>query len=423
MNTFTPPIERANSAAQEMLGPIGARPRLAYVVSLFPCWSETFIAEEIQELIRQGFEITIFSLRPECEPHVHELARSLLARTLYADSFFSLLGAQLYFLVRKPGAYVKRFSQMFSGAGWDAGQLGKLLATFFLSVHFARVVQKKGIERIHAHWATYPATAAWIIELLTGTPYSFTTHAHDLFLADRLLVKKCEQASFIVTISEYNRRLLKELGADANKIHVIHCGVDTRKFVSGVAKRKPGYILCVGRLAPIKGMEVLLEACRLLVQQRVEFFCEIVGEGPLARALQQQIDGSNLGPYVRLSGFASQEEVKKKLAEAALFVLPSRRTENGDQDGIPVALMEAMAMGVPVVSTAVSGIPELIKDGINGTLVPPDNAQRLAEAIKSGLQDAEKSAFFTQRAYQTVAAEFDIAKNAQRLGQLLMEPK
>ncbi len=416
------PTEPVPGVASEARDLASVRPRIAYLVSLFPCWSETFIAEEIHELVNEGFDITIISLRPPSEPYVHELSRDLVSRTLYADSYAGILIAQFYLLWERPGIYFGYLWQVVKGSGGKPSELLKLLATFFLAVYFSRVVQKNKVDRIHAHWATYPATAAWIIKALTGIPYSFTTHAHDLFLTDRLLLKKCEQASFVVTISHYNRQWLKQLGVNVAKVKVIHCGVDTDKFtpVDGPGRKK-GSILCVGRLVPIKGFEVLLEACRLLVQQKLDFSCEIVGDGPLLQTLQQQIDRNRIGHCVHLCGFLPQEQVKQKLAQSTLFVLPSRRTASGDQDGIPVALMEAMAMGVPVVSTSVSGIPELVQDGVSGILVPPDNPERLAEAIVGVLLDDEKCARFAQHARTTVLSEFDVARNARRLGQMLTE--
>lgn len=422
MKIFTAPSESAVFLSErENVGP-SLRLRVAYLLSIFPCWSETFIAEEVRHLEEEGFDITIMSLKRASEAHVHEIARTLLRRTLYADSYFKILAAQIYFAFKKPRVYIETFCRMMIGCQGNPLQLAKLLATFFLAVYFAGIVEKHSFERIHAHWATYPATAAWIVESLTGRPFSFTTHAHDLFLADKLLKKKCERADFIVTISEYNRQLLRRLGVSTTKVRVIHCGVDVRKFAPlGQYQWNSRRILAVGRLAQIKGFEVLVDACRILQLEGVDFSCEIVGEGPLRGALQKQIENTGMTDRVHLSGFASQGEVRRKLTESAMFVLPSRQTANGDQDGIPVALMEALAVGIPVVSTSVSGIPELVRDGVTGLSVPQGDAQKLAAAIRILLSDRDKCADLARRGRALVLDEFDARKNAIQLGKLFME--
>lgn len=272
MRIFTGPSDSATLLRKrENAGP-PRRLRVAYLLSIFPCWSETFIAEEVRHLTEEGFDITIISLKHASEPYMHEIARKLLPRTLYANSYFGILAAQIYFVFKKPRVYIEDFCQMVMGCRGNPLQLAKLLATFFLAVYFARVVEKHGIERMHAHWATYPATAAWIVESLTGTPFSFTTHAHDLFLADKLLKKKCERAGFIVTISEYNRQLLLRIGISTAKVQVIHCGVDVQKFTPVEQYQWSSHrILAVGRLAHIKGFEVLVDACRILRLEGVDF--------------------------------------------------------------------------------------------------------------------------------------------------------
>jgi len=397
------------------------RARIAYIVSLFPCWSETFIAEELQHLLNEGFDVTIFSLKLPSERDVHELARRLLPRTVYATSRLGIFGAQVHFLTRKPQIYVRLLWQLLVKSMGSPIQLAKAAATFFLAVCFARVIEQRAIARIHAHWATYPATAAWIISSLTNIPFSFTAHAHDLFLPDGLLAEKTKAADFLVTISEYNRNQLQRLGVDCAKVRVVHCGVDIRKFApADRVLRKKRHILAVGRLVPIKGFETLIDACRILKGDGFDFSCEIVGSGPLVKSLERQIENSDIADRVSLTGFASQEAICRKLSESALFVLPSRETPNGDRDGIPVVLMEAMAMRVPVISTQLSGIPELIKNGISGILVPPEDSRQLADAIQHLLSDGDRSAELAEAGRASILDQFDAEKNARSLALLFM---
>jgi glycosyltransferase involved in cell wall biosynthesis len=423
MSASTAPTEKDGKSTHRRDGQQDAvRLRVAYVVSVFPCWSETFIAEEIQHLLDMALDIQILSLKPASEREVQDLSRRLLPRALYADSFLRLLMAQLHYLFRRPRAYLLQFLRVMAGAGFSPAELAKFVVTFILAVYFARVVEERGIRHVHAHWATYPTTAAWTIHSLTGVPFSFTTHAHDLFCGDRLLAQKLQHARFVITISEHNRGLLRRLCNDVGKIHVIHCGVDARRFIPVEHYDWEGArILAVGRLDPIKGFDVLIEACRILKERGQRFSCEIVGAGPLEKALRDQIARSGVEDCVRLSGFAPQEEVMAKLRRAAVFALPSQVTQTGNRDGIPVALMEAMSMGVPVASTTVSGIPELVQDGQSGLLVPAGNPRAFADALQSLLSDRQKCMELALGGQATVSREFDARKNARQLGQMFLE--
>lgn len=414
-------VVSAVGAARQQLPEL--RPhKVAYVVSLFPCWSETFIAEEVDQLLKLGFDIQIHSLRPACEEKVHPLAQKLLSRTRYVDSYWDLFTAQLYFLFTKPTKYVGQFFRLLFGEGLPLKQKAKTLATFFIAAYFARLIKRDKAERIHAHWATFGTTGAWTISELTGLPFTFTTHAHDLFLPDELLPKKISAARKVITISEFNRKLLHDKYQAQGKVEIVHCGVDTDKFAPvashNFSARK---LLAVGRLAPIKGFPTLIQACGILKKQRVTFQCEIVGDGELKELLQREVIKADVGDCVTLSGFAPQEQVRAKLAEATMFVMPSEETKSNDRDGIPVALMEAMSMGIPVVSTYVSGIPELVENNISGLLVKPGRPEELAAAIATVLSDKALCERLTQRGKEIVLGEFDITRNARRLGMLFCE--
>jgi colanic acid/amylovoran biosynthesis glycosyltransferase len=393
--------------------------RLAYVVSLFPCWSETFIAEEVQQLLDLGFDISIFSLRQACEPDVHPLSLALLPRTKYAGSLMAILRAQSYFLGKEPLVYLAHFFRLLFGERFAMVQRLKTMATFFIAAYFAQLTERSKAERVHAHWATFGATAAWTISELTGLPFTFTTHAHDLFLPDDLLPNKIRAAESVVTISEFNRKLLDEKYQASEKVHVVHCGVDTRKFAP--VKRhawEAQKLLAVGRLVPIKGFPTLIKACGILKAQGHKFSCEIVGDGPLAEELRREIQVADVADCVKLSGFAPQEEVRRMLAQATVFVMPSEETKSNDRDGIPVALMEAMSMGIPVVSTFVSGIPELVEDGVSGLLVQPGNPIELAAAVRSLLENRDKCSELAAQGKSKVLEEFDVSRNARKLGAL-----
>lgn len=414
MNTYTVETKIRDVALVDGVG----SPRslhVAYIVSLFPCWSETFIAEEIHQLVSQGADIDILSLKPTTEEQVHDLSRALLERVRYPGSILSLLASQLAALVSAPGVYLKQFWTVMRSAGTSPREVAKCFATFIIATYFARELKNRGVDRIHAHWATYPATAAWTINLLTGIPFSFTAHAHDIYRPDALLQKKLEAANFVITISEYNRRLLRATSDNANVL-VIHCGVDPEKFPAITRSScSPVKLISVGRLVPIKGFDILIEACAMLRDRGIDFECEIVGEGPLRAELDRQIGRQQLQRRVKLSGFCTQDNLREKLRSSTVFVLACQENGGNDRDGIPVALMEPMSMQLPVVSTYVSGVPELVENERSGLLVPAGDPIALADAIEKVVTNVRLADQLAEEGRRTVVEHFNVIRNAQRL--------
>lgn len=414
MSTYTLPA-RLNEGSINLR----TRGRVAYVVSLFPCWSETFIADEINGLITSGFDVEIYSLRPHSEKEVHSLAAALMTRTNYGKPL-KILRANVLSALRRPGTYFRQLKKVLGIYRDGLAATCRTLISFVISVSFAEDMREKKIDHLHAHWATYPLTAAWTIHVLTGMPYSVTAHAHDLYEPDALLIRKLVDASFIVTISEYNRALLKRICPESAEIHVVHCGVDTESFAFVTDYHwANAQILSVGRLAPIKGFSTLIDACRLLRDRGINFRCDIVGDGSLREELQTRIDIWHLKDRVRLHGVAKQEEVRRKLRESTVFVLACQQMPSGLQDGIPVALMEAMSSGIPVVSTRLSGVPELIEDGRLGVLVDPGDPVALANALEQLLRRRDYAEKFRLAARRQIENAFSVRANTQNMSRLL----
>lgn len=397
--------------------------QIGYMVSLFPCWSETFILREIVALREQGVAVRIFSLKPPSEPLVHDAAKPLAHETIYPPSPWSWVWVALRVFWAQPQVMQRLLlAACRAAAPLGMQEVAKALFTVLVAAYFAGVARRLGVTHCHAHWATYPALAVRTIRALTGIPYTFTTHAHDLFLPNPYLTDNLSAAHKVVTISEYNRRFLMNAGTPAEKIAVVPCGLDFREFAAHIAPTPAaGAIVSIGRLDPIKGFTYLIEACRLLAERGAPFSCEIIGEGPLRPQLEQQIRASGLESQVRLLGALSQKQVRDILMRSEIFVLPSVRTEDGNQDGIPVALMEAMALGLPVISTAVSGIPELVRDGDSGMLAPPKDAVALAEAIAHLLTDMELRQRLVERGRACVQERHDIVRSAAQLHSVFAE--
>ena len=283
----------------------------------------------------------------------------------WATSLLSVLRQLLFHPLQEIRDLLKLVRRL---AGYP-DSLAKSLVVWWRTLGLLPTIRALSPDHLHAHWATFPSTAAMLAARRVQVPFSFTAHAHDIFLEDHLLMEKLRQAAFGVTISEFNRRYLAEkVAPSANEcIRIVHCGVALDDFAFRPEGREPGFIVAVGRLDEIKGFVHLIDACALLVKRGVKFDCSIIGEGPLRGALQSRIDAARLGACVRLLGARPQEEVHHYLSNAAVFVLPSVVTKRGDRDGIPVALMEAMAVGLPVVSTSPScrGSPRTAAPGVS----------------------------------------------------------
>jgi glycosyltransferase involved in cell wall biosynthesis len=278
----------------------------------------------------------------------------------------------------------------------------------------------QGITHIHAHYATYPAVAAWIIHYLTGISYSVTVHAHDIYVERSMLSTKLRDARFIVAISEFNRDFLVRHVGDwvFDKIRIIHCGIQPEAYQPRAETlRRDGafHLISVGSLQPYKGYSYLLQACALLKTRGIPVVCSIIGGGEEHEALQSEIIQLDLVDTVSLLGSKRQDEVAALLPEADCYVQPSIVTASGKMEGIPVAIMEAFACGLPVVATALSGVPELVRTGDTGYLVEPANPVALADSLTDVYNNPNKAAQYARAGRMLVLAEFDLNTNVQRL--------
>jgi glycosyltransferase involved in cell wall biosynthesis len=259
-----------------------------------------------------------------------------------------------------------------------------------------------------------------MISRLLDTPFSFTCHAHDIFYDTTMLDLKIINAKACFAISEYNRRHISKLfpHLPKEKLQLLHCGIDPGRFPfleRGKIATKLR-ILSVGRLMPTKGFDDLIRSCKILKDKGIDFICDIVGDGPMEAGLRQLLEDLDLKIQVNLRGPLPQEDIIRLYQEADIFVLASRKTRHRDvQDGIPVVLMEAMASGIPVISTRISGIPELIEDTVTGILVCPEDLIGLSKAIERIYFDTEYAGRLARNARARVEKEYDISISADKL--------
>jgi glycosyltransferase involved in cell wall biosynthesis len=401
--------------------------KVAYILHRFPVLSETFVMRELYWIRSQGIEIAIFSLLPGDTRIVHDQATELLALTQFSPYLsWSVVRANWHFLRRSPMRYGRAFAHAISQCIREPLVLARVLLLFPKSVYFARQLQQQGIEHIHTHFVWLGAIAAGVAADLLGLPFTVCSHAFDLFARNGQDVRRgLLAAARVVTISEHNRAFISQLCPEIGHaaIEVIHCGVDTDRYrprdTPSAADRLQ--ILAIGRLVETKGLVYLVDACKILKDGGLNIDCQIVGDGPLRAALQARIDALNLQDRVTLRGALNQTELLQIIRSSDIFALPAIVASSGDQDGIPVSLMEAMACGLPVVTTQLSGIPELVVDGETGVLVQQRNAADLADALTRLALDATLRMRIGNQARQKVLAEFELRHNVARLAAIFRQ--
>jgi len=404
--------------------PIPPPGRVGYLMSWYPAVTETFILHEMLELLRLGVDLEIFPLFGAAQDVRHPGAEALADRVRYHRGLsLELAVAQLHWLARRPRAYLRSWARALRGNARSPELLLKSLVVVPRAALLARRMEERGIRHVHAHWATHPALAALVVRELTGIGYSFTAHAHDLYLDRAMLGEKIAAARFVVTISRFNRALVERVcgAAAAAKTLVVPCGVDPRLFRRRRPRPPDGVlrIACVAGLRDYKGHRWLVDACALLGERGVPFHCVLAGDGPERACLEARIAFLGLGGRVQLLGNQSQDRVREELDRCDVMVLPSVVTADGMMDGIPVALMEAMATGLPVVSTRVSGIPELVEDGRTGLLAPEKDAAALADALERLFREPGLARRLAAQGREHVLRNFNLVRNAARLRRLL----
>ncbi|MDJ0915601.1 MAG: glycosyltransferase family 4 protein [Desulfobacterales bacterium] len=392
------------------------QPGLGMILKGYPRISEVFISNEILLLERRGFRVHIFSMRQPREKFTHASVNDIRANVDYLPETMLRYLPQLLFhniLVagKKPRQYFKALDLMIHRLvrTRKSASIKHLLQAGYL---VSRFLAHADVVHLHAHFAHSPASVAMYTSMLSGLPFSFTAHAKDIYTSDpQQLREKMAKARFVITCTRYNRRYLNQLYSHGTKaIHSVYHGIDVNLFNHQSIKPEPEppfQLLTVARLIPKKGLPTVYRALRRLHDQGLPFKHTLIGDGDDRRRILALVKELKLEPVTQWLGTQPHEVVRQHYQRADLFMLGCEIAPDGDRDGIPNVILESMAMGVPVVATRVSAIPEIIEDGQTGVLVSPGDPEALAAAVKKMLSDAALRRRIIKKAAQKVQHEFD----------------
>jgi glycosyltransferase involved in cell wall biosynthesis len=397
----------------------------------YPRISESFISTEILLLESLGIPVQIYSLRQPRENFTHRNVRNIRAAVTYMPEYVIpnwrlLLQTNGMLWRRLGGRYAACLKRALQRA-WERKNTATV-RHFLQAGHLSAIrLMDQPVAHLHAHFCHTPASVALFASELTGLPFSFTAHAKDIYTSEpSQLARKMAKARFVVTCTGYNARHLSRIAETtgiSTPIHTIYHGIDLEFFQFTPAREyaPPYQVLSVGRLVPKKGYDDLLMALELLDRKGIDFRFTHIGGGETERETKEMVRALGLGHRVRMLGTLSHEEVITHYREAHCFALACKVAPNGDRDGIPNVLVEAMAVGLPVVATNVSAIPELVENGVTGTLVEPGNPEAMAEAIGNVLLCPEEARPLVERARARVERDFDNRRCVVRLHSLFRD--
>ncbi len=391
---------------------------VVYLLHRFPYRTETFIVREMHWLRQMGVELNIFSLMAPGSPSASDQGQDLLDVAHHAPWMSGAIAvANLRTLLRTPRAYLRAVRRLIGRTWREPKVMGLMVALFPKVVLFATEAERLGAQHIHAHFVWIEGLAAGVVRDLTGIPFTIQPHAFGLFGRHPVNVRlELEDATGIITISEYNKRFIAGLSpALLDRVDIVHCGVDLDRFPPAGTEKGTGpvRIVTVGRAIEKKGHEHLVDACALLAERGVDFRCDlVVGIGPDSQPLAARIAAHGIGDRVRILDMMGEDGIVATLHGADIFALACVVASSGDRDGIPVAIMEAMACELPVVSTTVSGVPELVQDGVSGLLAPPADPAGLADALERLIASPQDRIAMGRAGRGIVVAGFQASQNA-----------
>ncbi len=399
--------------------PSGDLVRVAYVLKMYPRFSETFIVTEVLAHEAAGLSIDIFSLRPPVDGCFHEALARVRAPVTYLPHS-RLTASELW-------KNMCQASQAFPNVWSSLAQAGpRSAAQVHQAIILAGALRDRGITHIHAHFGTSAASVSRLAGRITGIPYSFTAHAKDIFHQDidhSRLRLRLRDAAAVVTVSDFNVAHLRRcFGDDACGVRRIYNGLDLDEFSYEEPSQRPPVVLAVGRLIEKKGFADLIDACAVLAGHGRDFQCQICGEGTLHDELAAQIDRLGLAERVALLGPRPRGEIIAAIRHSAVVATPCVVGSDGNRDGLPTVLLEAMALGTPCVSTNVTGIPELVQHEQTGLIAAQHDPSSLAEQIERLLDNSGLGVTLAERARQLIQTDFDIHQNTRQMREIFLRP-
>lgn len=400
--------------------------KIAYLAPELPALSATFVYNEILQLESIGTVVIPFSVHASTSDIQESRVQAVAEKTfnLYAQSKLSVVYDNLNILIKHPVQYLKTIG-MLGADMWRVGLFSRTAVGLGYRMMFAASLAQQLLQQeckhLHVHFAHIPTDIAMYASSLSDIPFSVTAHANDLYERGWLLKEKVNRSAFFATISDFNKRYLSAVGVDLNKVKIIRCGVDPAQFSQ--RQEMPINVIprigVIGRLVEKKGIDTLIEAVSLLKKQGQKVELLIAGSGPLDADLKSQVAEKELTVEdVRFLGAIPHSEVAGFIKSLDIFALPCKQDEKGDIDGIPVVLMEAMLSGVPVISSELSGIPELVVDNKTGLLIQQNDVVALAQEITRFINDENLKVTLIEQAVTIVKQEFSLIKNTQKLNEL-----
>ncbi len=400
--------------------------RLGYLYSRYPVISQTFCDAEMLALERRGIELVIGSVYPPLTSLRHEYIAKLRAPIHYAppQEILKILERNAKTTSKWPRDLVERHDAKY-------GPVAKAEQRARNALYFAEFFARSGVDHVHVHFANRAAHTAVFLKEISGIPFSVTAHGQDFMKdlgSDDLLREICAAAEFVAAETDYSRDLLRQRCPNsAAKIHKVYNGIDMERFPAlGDESARPAVapyhlprIVSVGRLVAFKGFDELIDACAELARHRIDFFCDIIGDGRLRETLQEKVKQLDLSSRVNLLGSLSQAAVLDKLQAADIFALASTTDTQGATDVFPTVILEAMASARAVVSTRLAGIPELVVDGQTGMLAPPGDSTALADALEQLLRDPELRLRFGHAGRARIEQHFRIEQTVAPLMEML----
>ncbi|MEQ1807531.1 MAG: glycosyltransferase [Burkholderiaceae bacterium] len=391
-------------------------PTVAYLLSAYPDFHETFVAREVEAIRQLGIDLRIYSLKPPPSGAYLYAEHARLVRYLPFLFDSRVLGSLARCLVRRPLRLVKALGWVISTCWRRPAEFAKTLAILPKTLAIADELDGSKIA-LHAHWATIPTSAAVLIQIVSGRPFSITAHAWDIYLPSRAeLQDKIRRSCGLVTCTGYNVGFLRDLAGpeNAHKVNLNYHGIDLSRITQTTRVREVGQplkVVAVGRLVEQKGFRDMVEAVAIATRAGRMIEVTLIGDGPLEAQLKQLAAAHGVTDRIAFAGRVGHAQTIATMCAADLLIAPSVIAKNGDRDGIPNVVLEAMACGLPIIGTSVSGIPEVVRSGATGVLVAPADVQALAQALATLFDDPAHARLCGGRAREFIEQNFMVAKN------------